>query len=132
MFSQNPHISPRDLEEKINTQVLLLDEFVLSPLFNCVVLAQPLDLTDLLLAEHQEYRALWARHYLAMDPPYVLAQAGDVWQKASELATLNEAAAAGEVLSLYPREPTPQIHCTRRRCGPDSKAATPFTAGPGW
>lgn len=72
------------------------------------MLDQPLDLTDVLLAEHQEYRALWARHYVGMEPPQELAQAVNVWQNASALAALNEAGAARQTLSLVPKGTNPE------------------------
>jgi hypothetical protein len=55
------------------------------------------------MAEHQAYRALWARHYPGLDSPDEFSQAFDVWQSASERAALNEAAAAGQALSLLPQ-----------------------------
>jgi hypothetical protein len=56
----------------------------------------------LLMAEHQEYRALWARHNLGLDPPCEYSYAVNVWQNASESAALDEAAAEGQDLSLLP------------------------------
>jgi hypothetical protein len=67
------------------------------------VLGEPLDLSDLLMADNREYRALWARHYLGLEPPYELAQAVNVWQNSSGRAALKAADAAGEALSLLPQ-----------------------------
>jgi hypothetical protein len=102
-----------------------------SRLLNFIVLGEPLDLSDLLMADNREYRALWARHYLGLEPPYELAQAVNVWRNSSSRAALKAADAAGEALSLLPQEPMPQIRGTRRRCGLNSKAVEVYTAGPG-
>ena len=55
------------------------------------------------MVDHQEDRALWARHCLGLDSPDEFVQAVDVWQKASERAALNEAAAAGQAVSFLPQ-----------------------------
>ena len=55
------------------------------------------------MADNREYRALWARHYLGLEPPYELAQAVNVWQNSSGRAALKAADAAGEALSLLPQ-----------------------------
>ena len=67
------------------------------------MLGEPLDLSDLLMADNREYRALWARHYLGLEPPYELAQAVNVWRNSSSRAALKAADAAGEALSLLPQ-----------------------------
>jgi hypothetical protein len=54
------------------------------------------------MAEHQEYRALWARHYLGLEPPCEYSYAVNVWQNASESAALDEAEGEGQDLSLLP------------------------------
>ena len=56
----------------------------------------------LLLAEREDYRALWARYYLGMEPAEELGQAFYLWENASELAALNQAAASGQIPSLSP------------------------------
>ncbi len=73
-----------------------------------LVIESHLDLLDLLLAEREDYRALWARHYLGMEPPEELSQAFYLWENASELAALNQAAASGQIHSLSPPRGAPK------------------------